>query len=380
MAHILITGGRAPAALELARIFKRAGHQVFTAESQANCLTQASHCVQCAFHVPPPRQNTAQFIQALKHIVQDQAIDLIVPTCEEVFYLAQGRAELAPHCQVFVEPLERLRPLHHKYTFIQLAQRFGLSVPKTALVRSPQDLRAAARRWPDWVLKPVYSRFATQTLIRPSLQQAEWACTQGQWVAQEYLPGPAYCTYSVAHQGQLSAHAVYRSEFTAGQGATVAFANCLHPAIQAWVERFCAAYHFTGQIAFDFIEDAEGRPLAIECNPRATSGVHLFANSPHLAAAFLEPGPETVLPAPDAPASMLTAAMLLYALPAALKTGRFLSWWAAFTRSQDVLWRWSDPLPTLYQVGSLLHFVALARRRGISALQASTLDIEWNGE
>lgn len=43
---------------------------------------------------------------------------------------------------------------------------------------------------------------------------------------------------------------------------------------------------FTGQIAFDFIEESDGTIRAIECNPRATSGITLFDVTGDLPIAF----------------------------------------------------------------------------------------------
>jgi predicted ATP-grasp superfamily ATP-dependent carboligase len=383
MAKILLTGGRAPATLELARIFHAAGHRVFLAESLPGSLTAASRALAGSFLVPPPRQQPEQFLRALVELIRQHQIDLFIPTCEEAFHVARGQAELARHCTVFVEPLEKLRPLHHKWTFIQLAVDLGLSVPATSLVETADDLPAAFARFPRLVLKPVYSRFAARTLLLPSLKQAEAALRASPggtaWVAQEYLPGRQICTYSLAQRGQLTAHCAYPSDFTAGLGSTILFRAIDHPAALAWVQKFVAEQQFTGQIAFDFIENARGEIAALECNPRATSGIHLFAGNPDFPAAFLDPAQPCLFPTQAHP-SMLLTAMLVYGLPAALQKRQFKAWLAAFRQSRDVIFSPRDPAPALLQLRSLLAFVWLGWRRGLSALEASTFDIEWNGE
>lgn len=52
--NILITGGRAPVALELARLFKAAGHRVYAAESAKYHLCRVSSAVEASFRVPSP--------------------------------------------------------------------------------------------------------------------------------------------------------------------------------------------------------------------------------------------------------------------------------------------------------------------------------------
>jgi len=380
MANILLTGGRAPATLDLARSFHKAGHSVFVAESLAGSLTGASNAIRDAFVVPSPRQQPDAFIDALAAIIQRQGIDLLIPTCEEIFYVALGLEKLAGLCRVFAEPIERLRLLHDKWQFIETARSAGLPVPGTLRIETETDLRAAFARWPRLVLKPVYSRFAARTLILPSDStdfDTLGASPISPWVAQEYLAGQPLCTYSVAHAGRLTAHAAYRSEFTAGQGATIHFQHVNHPASLAWVRRFVEAFGFTGQIAFDFIE-TDGTVRAIECNPRATSGIHLLAAAPAFPDAFFHSAMDCLFP-PAQPAPMLAAAMLLYGLPAALEKGRLSDWWQAFHAGRDVIFRRADMGPTFAQWRSILHFISLGWRRGTTALEASTLDIEWNG-
>jgi predicted ATP-grasp superfamily ATP-dependent carboligase len=382
MSKILLTGGRAPATLELARIFHSAGHRVFLAESVRGCLTAASRALEASFLVPPPRQQPEEFLRALVEIVRQNRIDLLIPTCEEAFHVARGQAELSAHCTVLVEPLEQLRPLHNKWTFIQLASELGLPVPETSLVKSTGDLPAGFARWPKLVLKPVYSRFAARTLLCPTPALAEAALRDSPgtaWVAQEYLPGRQICTYSVAHRGRLTAHCAYPSNYTAGLGSTILFQAIDHPAALEWVQWFVAQRSFTGQISFDFIENANGGVVALECNPRATSGIHLFAGGADFPSAFLDPARPCLFPAQNS-SSMLLTAMLVYGLPAALRKGTFRPWLTAFSHSRDVIFSPRDPAPALLQLRSLLYFVILGWRCGISPLEASTFDIEWNGE
>jgi predicted ATP-grasp superfamily ATP-dependent carboligase len=378
--NILLTGGRAPAALELARAFHRAGHAVFMAESLRGHLSQPSNAIKANFVVPAPRQDEDAFIVALKKIIGENNIDLLIPTCEEIFHIAMRREELP--CIVFTEPINKLGQLHNKWTFIVNAFENGLSVPETILVTNIESLLQAYAHWRQLVLKPIYSRFASRTLILPSLKEASSTLTfhkDSSWVAQGYIKGMEICTYSICHDGHITAHTAYPSTFTAGQGAAIVFQHVNHPAVFNWIKTFVARNHFTGQIAFDFIQSSDGQIYALECNPRATSGVHLLASHPRFLEAFINPLMDCITPI-DNSSHMLSAAMLIYALPAAFKKNNLKQWVKTFFNSNDVILDFKDPLPFLLQFRSLFSYLKLARKEGISLLEASTFDIEWNGE
>ncbi len=375
MARILLTGGRAPVALELARLFHRAGQTVLVAESVPWPMCRGSKAVAGCFHVPPPNLRPQVFIDALAAVIRRERIDWLIPTCEETLFVAWGKPRLKPLCRVFTDSFEVLHSLHSKWQFIELARSFGLPAPPTELVTTSAQaarLIAASRRL---VLKPVYSRFGTQTLIRPT--RPPHIEPGRPWVAQQILPGRQLCTFSVAHAGRLVAHSTYAIKFTAGRGAAIHFKAEDHPPAFEWVRQFVAQTRFSGQIAFDFIETGPGQVAAIECNPRATSGLHLFG--PELAGAYFNPNRPLLTPPPGQSAK-LTAALLLYA-PFNIRRHGWQSWLAALAGGREVVFNWRDPWPGLVsQWVGLAWFLGQSARRRVSPTAATTLDIEWNGE
>lgn len=376
--NILLTGGRAPVTLDLARAFHRAGHTIFMAESLRGYLSQPSNTIKAHFVVPAPRQETEAFLAALKKIIEENQIEVLIPTCEEVFHIAKGLNELP--CRVFTEPLEKLDVYHNKWKFVMNAVDHNLRVPESMLVMREDDLLHAFASWRRLVLKPVYSRFASRTLVLPTLKQALSTLTFDEpWIAQEYIVGQQFCSYSVCQHGRITAHAVYPTIFTAGQGATIAFQPVEHAGIFEWVRTFVERFNVTGQMAFDFIQTPQGDLVALECNPRATSGAHLLTNNPQFVESFFTEGLSCVTPFVNS-SHMLGTAMLVYGLPAALRDGNFRAWLRTFLHSDDVILDFHDLMPFLLQWRSIFEYVQFGRRKGISALEASTFDIEWNGD
>ena len=141
-------------------------------------------------------------------------------------------------------------PPHWTMTYRSLRRR---------LVKTMDNLFHAFTNWREIVLKPIYSRFATRTQILVTLKQASAtlkAQPNSTWVAQAYMRGTGDLHIQrLPRWTDGGAHCV-RSTFTAGQGAAIVFQHIDHPAIFNWVRTFVARNHFTGQIAFDFIQTA----------------------------------------------------------------------------------------------------------------------------
>lgn len=380
MANILLTGGRAPATLELCRTFHQAGHSVYMAESLDGHLSQPSNSIRMNILVPPPRQQPTDFIMALRQIILDKKIDLLVPTCEEIFYISAFIDELP--CRVFAESLETLDTLHNKWQFAAKAKEYQLPVPETIKIESSDDIKTAFSKWEGVVIKPLYSRFAARTMVLPTMNQALDVSTydpRQPMLAQEHIPGREICTYSICHNGRITAHTTYESTYTAGRTGTILLKHIEHGAIDQWVQTFVEATAFTGQIAFDFIEKNNGEIHAIECNPHANGiPAALLSSNPNFASAFIDPKCPLVRPNSEASA-MLLAGMILYGLPTAIKKREIGVWLKTCISNHDFLFRWNDPLPALFQFRSLWKYWLLAHRKKLSLLDASMFDIEWNG-
>lgn len=395
---VLLTGGRAPCTLELARAFHAAGHRVLVAESARRHLCRVSRAVGRSFAVPPPNGDTAAFLAELEAIVVREGVDVLIPTCEEIFFVAKGLEGLKQHCTVWAAPIGELDGLHNKWRFVQLARGLGLQVPETILVTNREEWLALAEgQWLEesLVLKPVYSRFASKVLFLDKSASADQrrrvlaqalpdVSPEAPWVAQRRIEGRHLATYSIAYHGRLIAHGAYPCRYRLGQGATVYFEPVHHDRSKEWVRQLVQATGFTGQIAFDFIEEDNGGLYALECNLRATSGIHLFNGNAGLVEAFLQP--EALLHAGrvvepgDSPRTMLTVPMLAAGLSGIRSFPQLGDWLRAVRTGRDAVFQRRDMAPGLEQLRVLLDAWRTARSRGISLTEATTIDLEWNGE
>jgi hypothetical protein len=378
--NVLILGGRSPAALDHARRFAHQGWKVFVADSIPCQISGASRAVTAVLPIASPRHTPERFVDDLRRVTLKHAIDMIVPTCEEVFFVSRYRDRLPSHVRVVADDFGKMREVHSKWRFLSLARDCGVEVPESVLVTSIDEARDWAGTKPI-VLKPEFSRFGVHVrLYRDGIpHDAPSLAPLGNWVAQAYANGREFCSYSVADQGRLLAHSVYHPSWRMSTSSSFYFEAARIEVIRRFVEKFARKICFTGQLSFDWIQHADGRVSVLECNPRATSGCHLFALDDPLPAALDGTLTESIEPSSSAP-RMIGAVMLSAGLIDAFKRGELRRWLRDYRAASDVIGIPGDRGPIAGAISDLASYARLALAQRCTLREAATRDIEWDGE
>lgn len=379
---VLITGARAPVALDWARIARASGWEVLVGDSMRFPLARFLPQVSGFLHHPPPRTTPPDELGAtLVDFLEAEGIDLLVPTCEEVFFLAHCLPPDWCRAHAFFPSPEWLLRMHHKADSLEVLEGLGaVRIPATRVLRSPGDYRHDG----ESVLKPVHSRFGAAVLRRPTPRSVDRTDIRPgrPWVQQQRIDGEPVCNYALAWRGELVAHAAYRPHYLLNGSAGTFFEPHEDPRIRRFTEAFVARSGWHGQVAFDFLEAGEDL-WVLECNPRATSGLHLLQERLTLTAS----GPRLPLPAPGGPGLReslpdpvrLGPALTLFALRALLQ-GRLAEIGQDWERSQDAFQRPGSRLPTYAYLLALGELLLRMLRHLCSFSAATTRDLEWDGE
>lgn len=372
----LLTLGRLPKGLDIARALYGAGWRVIIAEPFGWHLCRPSHAVSTCFKVTAPVQDEDAYLAELLDIVRREAVELVVPISEEAMYAAALKQHLPMGTLFFGADRTLIRALHDKLGFVDRARALGLAVPETHRLGTPEAETLAART--DVVVKPVYSsagvgvRFGDQGAELPAPDPIEPALVQTR------LPGRARSSLSIAHEGRLIASVFYEGTVMSHTVA-VAFRRIEAPDLEAWIAPFVDACHYTGFIAFDFIDDAEGQPHAIECNPRCNSGVHYFTEA-GLASALLDPAGCTSVSMRPEMLMQQFFPCLTETQATVFKAERRRNNWRYLTGSKDVTWSPRDPWPFVLMTFTSWNILKRAIFKGESFGEAAVADIAWHGE
>ncbi len=372
---VLLTLGRLPKALEIARSFARAGWRVVVAEPFRWHLTRVSNAVARSYCVTAPSNNANLYLNDLLRVIAAEHVELVVPVSEEALYASALRDQLPAGTGIFTMPQNMLLTLHNKHTFNTTSAALGLDVPETYELGDPRAAELAMTR--DYIVKPIFScsgrgvRYFKAGAALPDLSLLETE------IAQERVAGNLFSTFSIVQGGRSRVTVIYRAAVLSGTVAVCFERVEAQPAITDWVERFASATAYSGFLSFDFIVDAAGRAMAIECNPRATSGAH-FVHADDLARAIVDAHALT-------PVRFRQKMLMQQVFPCLTETQksffsdkrRFRSNLRHLLSAHDVTWGARDPLPLLTMPFTASQIIARSIAKGESFGEASTFDITW---
>ena len=395
--RVLITGARAPVAIEWARLLMRQGHQVTMSDCCRLPLGRFLTGIDRYVRTTSPRQDPQQYQNEIVKLVEDHQIQMLIPTCEEIFYLAQF-SHLLKQTNCLISELELLLSLHDKSAVFELLSGLaGVKFPMT------KKLTTSTQIDPEWesILKPTFCRFGEQ-VIR-DIKQVDLhhldISHSTPWVQQQKLTGQTLCNYALFDQGKLIAHQVYRPDYCVNGSAATYFQPIEHEAINTFINAFAKQFQFHGQVSFDFIEH-QGECYVIECNPRATSGLHLVAehlqcwssykaNIGQVHAAIdqanvseLRTREQRQLATNTEKNKSYQAQYIGFSMLIAGGLNMLFKrqTWRDFSAAKNALGDKNYPLPSWALLLSSAELLITALYRNQSLAAASTSDIEWNGQ
>jgi predicted ATP-grasp superfamily ATP-dependent carboligase len=355
---ILLTGGKMTKALQLARSFHGAGHEVFLVESHKYWLSghRFSKAVKGFYTIPAPEKDPEGYCRELLDIVKQENIDVFIPVSSPVasYYDSLAKSFLSPYCEVIHFDAHITEMLDNKFAFCEKARSLGLSTPKVFCITDRQQIL-------DFDFQTDGSRYLLKSIPYDSVRRLDLTklpfdgmeeyintlpiSKDKPWVMQEFIAGREYCTHSTVRNGVIRLHCCSKSS-----PFQVNYENVDNPQIYKWVKHFVKELNLTGQISFDFIQTEDGTVYPIECNPRTHSAITMFYNHPGVADAYLKDAENdnevAIQPLPESkPTYWLYHE--LWRLTNVRSLSQLKAWFDRIYRGTDALFILDDPLPFL---------------------------------
>ncbi|MEQ8658319.1 MAG: ATP-grasp domain-containing protein [Hyphomicrobiales bacterium] len=366
---VLLTLGRLPKGLDIARSFHCAGWRVLVAEPFGWHLCGLSRSVDKSYRVPAPNIDQAAYLDALLALIAREGVSLVVPISEETMHVAALGVRLPDDVRLFTSSHQSVLALHDKLRFAHGIEQAGMAAPKTALLGSPEAQGIA-----DVAPTIAKDRWGASGSNVTFLEQGKKVPDRRDALVQEWLEGDEVSSFSIVHAGRVSATVVYRPIIRDGTVSTV-FERIDAPDVETYVARIAQWSGHTGFLSFDMMLTSAG-PVAFECNPRANSGIH-FLETADIAHAILEPG---FVPRFNRHTRMQQAYPTLTLLWSAIgKWPRYRQIGKALFTSRDVTWRLNDPLPFALMTPATWPLLRQAMFEGRSLGEAAIHDIGWFG-
>ncbi|RPA74034.1 hypothetical protein BJ508DRAFT_230966 [Ascobolus immersus RN42] len=443
--NILLTNGRFPVSIDVARQLHLAGHNIFVVDPMHYHVCKFSNVVYRSHYVPAPHVDAEGYLKAVEKAIREDKIDLVLPLHEEIFFLVSMGSDMIQE-RLFACDWKTLLTLHNKWEFSKFLRRIGLDTPDAFLIKSAKELREKKEELQldklEYALKPIYGRACAGVHHLKPDKEPDWESLEkdinddNHYIAQRWLYGKRYCSYSIVRRNRVVLLGIYPVRDTLDDGSScVYFESIQHTGILHYHEKIAERLPKginSCQIALDFIETettneesnetgtttktiTEKRLYAIECNPRATSGIHLFSGTTLLAdiiagdltppdpnnkKGFRTPPKKTkkyssssppsdgtsydasitndiVIPRPGA-SRQVAPGMLMYSRKKSDHGFKqYLSHMKRLMSSKDVIFSLHDIAPSLMQPFLLTSYYEICRERQLKLPEMFQWDVTW---
>jgi predicted ATP-grasp superfamily ATP-dependent carboligase len=214
--HVLVTDAARGSAVAFIRSLGRAGLVVTAADTDPSAPGLHSRYATNSLVYPDPSAAPEAFLETVSRFAREHDVDLVVPMTDATILPIDGRRDCFPEtCALSVPTSANLRAVADKFRTVEMARRVGISVPRSALVRTTEEALCAAEEigWP-LVIKPRVSsqRDSTGRIEHFEVEFAgdwdELARAMGRLegrvdvILQEYCPGEGHGVELLLNQGQ----------------------------------------------------------------------------------------------------------------------------------------------------------------------------------
>ena len=157
-ARILFSEGSSLTAREFLSVLGPAGHHIEVVDPNPFCICRFSHWTKRVHRCPPANRDPLGYLDTINGLLAAGGFDVLLPTHEQAWLLAAGRARLDADAPIAIASAEAFSRVQSKLAFARLLDEVGLPQPKWRVAERPEALA-------DWP-KPFYLKAPFSTAGR----------------------------------------------------------------------------------------------------------------------------------------------------------------------------------------------------------------------
>jgi len=280
--RVLLSEGSSLTAREVLTCLGPADFHVEALDPDRLCIDRFSRWMRKVHACPRPGADPVGYLDAVKRVVRDRRIDVVLPTHEQAWLFAAG-APLLSGVPLAVADVASFDRVQSKVEFARLLDELRLPQPRWRLVTGRGDLYALS--FPYWLKSAFSTAGGGVRLVSDERSRAnaelELLDVDMPVMAQEPARGPYAQVQALFDHGRLvAAHTSVQTGTGIGPSAA-ARSSVDHPIARRHIGLLGEALSWHGGLTLDYLHE-QGEPSYIECNPRmvepanaAASGVNL---------------------------------------------------------------------------------------------------------
>lgn len=291
--NVLITDGDNRAALAITRSLGRKGHRIVVGEKTFPSLASVSRYCSEGWIYPDPLNRPDDFLDDLLRTISNKRIDVLLPVTEITTGLVTENAgKLSGSCRLPFPDDNAFRIATNKLEILRLAERFGVPVPSTRVLRDKDvdDGEMAGLSFPV-VVKPYRSRIRTEngwratgvSYARDPEELSVLLRKKGTWefpvLLQERIHGPGigvFACYQYGKMVSLFGHRRLREKPPSGGVSVLRESVPVTPQTRVYTTKLLDHLKWHGVAMVEFkMDDRDGVPKLMEINGRFWGSLQL---------------------------------------------------------------------------------------------------------
>jgi hypothetical protein len=281
--RVLLSEGSSLTAREVMTCLGPVGYHLEALDPDPLCIARFSRWMHRIHRCPRSGADPLGYLDAVKRVVAERRIDVVLPTHQQAWLFAVGRPVL-PDVPVAVADAASFDRVQSKVEFARLLDASGLAQPRWTLIHGNGDLDGLP--FPYW-LKTAFStagrgvRLVTDERSRAEAERDLLGHTVAPVMAQEPAVGQYGQVQGLFDHGRLvAAHTSVQTGSGIGPSAA-ARQSVDHPKPRRDIATLGEALMWHGGLTLDYLHE-HGNPSYIECNPRTVEPGNATASGVNL--------------------------------------------------------------------------------------------------